>query len=150
MNLYDTLIIGIDPGKTVGFARLYNDGFKQGDLSYEKTTDVLDLMTAWATLQQVPFIVSVERFTQHNNRVMTRQNDALELIGVARFLARKRGAVKFMLNGVTDAQRMAPPDVLRQLGWWKPGGDHLNKAAAQVAYAVALTWPDDFARLTGM
>lgn len=140
------LIIGMDPGKTCGFATLFLDdmSFSSNDLSYEIACDNL-----WALLAEwrENACVSGERYTISGRRAVTRDNNALELIGVARNLARWNQS-RFMLNGVSDAQGIGNPAVLRQLGWWKPGGDHLNKAAAQVAYAFAQLLPRKFEQLT--
>lgn len=140
------LIIGVDPGKTCGFATLFLDdmSFSSNDLSHEDACDNLwSLLSEW----RVNACVSVERYTISGRRAVTRDNNALELIGVARNLARWNSS-RFLLNGVSDAQGIGNPAALRQLGWWKPGGDHLNKAASQVAYAFAKLLPREFEKLT--
>lgn len=144
-RLSSLLIIGIDPGLTCGFATLNAGVFDLYDLEYTAAIDRLDTLTYG---QATPYMIAVERFTPNGKAAMTRQVHALELIGAARFMARKRGALRFLVTGASEAQRVGTPDVLRRLGWWKPGGDHLNKAAAQIAYAIFLTLPDEFEQLT--
>lgn len=79
--------------------------------------------------------LTVERFTQAPGRPRTAQNDALEVIGVMRWLACEHRAW-FALRGAAEASRAGSHDVLRRLGWYRPKpGDHMNKAAAQVALA---------------
>src|SRR5688500_16466409 len=63
--------------------------------------------------------ISVERYTQSSGSAKrTRQNDAIEVIGMIRRVAHHHRAV-FMLNGVSDALKIAPSEVLRALGWWR-------------------------------
>lgn len=141
-------VIGVDPGGTCGFAVLTGGtNFWLEDLEFNAALDRLEELTYG---QQLRTVIAVERFTPTGRAAMTAQTEALEFIGAARFVARKTHALRFLVTGASDAQRMAPPSVLRELGWWSAGGDHLNKAAAQVAYAVATLFPEEFARLSGV
>lgn len=138
------LIIGVDPGKMTGLAWLIDDTFKSTDLAVLNACTVMDMLLR--EYEGCPIIIAVERYsiTQQTSR-LTRQYDALEVIGVCRWFAHSHDA-QFLLQSAAAAQRCGNRDVLRALGWWKPGGDHLNKAAAQVALAYQTTSPLEFTR----
>lgn len=146
------LIIGVDPGKSTGLAWLIDDTFQSIDLPAIKACTLLDMiMREYDSDKSVirsdqVAVIAVERYniTAQTSK-LTRQYDALEVIGVCRWLAHAHGA-QFMLQGASSAQRCGNREVLQALGWWKPGGDHLNKAAAQVALACQTIFPHEFAQ----
>jgi len=145
-RLHDTVIVGVDPGLTCGFATLlHGTEFESVDLSYDVA---LDRLYGLVTTAERRAVISVERFTPNGRAAMTRQTHALRFIGAAQFIARRFHALSFNVIGASDAQGVAPPQVLRRLGWWQPGRDHLNRAASQVGYALATVLPDEFERLT--
>lgn len=148
--LRDLLVIGVDPGKTCGFATFSAGVFDfSDDLTFNAALDRLHELTSHG--QGLRVIISVERFTPRGGRQhMTAQTHALEFIGAARYIARVRNVLRFLTPGPAEAQHVGSPDVLRQLGWWAPGYDHRNKAAAQVAYAIHNTLPDAYAELLGV
>lgn len=139
----ERLIIGVDPGKMCGFAALDNHAFQSDDLSWDAACARLHALLK----RGQPTIVAVERFTfQASSSKMTRQYDALEFIGVARYLCTIHTAT-LLIQGASEAQRIGSPKTLRALTWWKRGYDHANKAAAQVALALARTHPAEFESL---
>lgn len=136
----ERLIIGVDPGKACGFAVLDGDVLTSMDLTVYESCVKLERLLA----KKRPTIVAVERFTfQASSNKKTRQYDALEFIGVARYLCAK-AQIPLLIQGASDASRIGSPEVLRALGWWKKGHDHANKATAQVALAFAKTHPKLF------
>jgi hypothetical protein len=136
----DLLIIGVDPGLACGFATLNNDVFTSDDFSVlHACTRLEELLRSSVTNK----IVGVERFTfQASSAKKTRQYDALEFIGVARYLCYKHNAT-FLLQGASEAQQIGSRETLLKLGWWKKGYDHANKAAAQVVMAYARSCPSE-------
>lgn len=137
------LIIGVDPGQATGLAWMLDDDFTSVDTTPLEACDKIS--QALRLRGDRSAVVAVERYNITQRTVkLTRQYDALEIIGVCRWLAHRHRAV-FLLQGASDAQRCGNREVLRTLGWWKPGGDHLNKAAAQVALAFQRTFPHEFA-----
>lgn len=139
------LIIGVDPGKVTGLAWLIDDVFMSSEYSSMNACTTIDsLIRVYG--EQDAVIIAVERYniTQQTTK-LTRQYDALEVIGVCRWIACLHDA-QFLLQSASGAQRCGNRDVLRTLGWWKPGGDHLNKAAAQVALAYQKIYPHEFAK----
>lgn len=138
------IIVGVDPGKTCGYFILDGETTSSADL----TTDALCDAVAGVLALGRPTVVAVERFTfQLATSKMTRQYDALEVIGVLKYLARRHlDTATLVIQGASDAQRLAPRQVLVNLGWWSPGYDHRNKAAAQAALALAKIDPAGFTR----
>lgn len=148
LRVVDKLIIGVDPGLQTGLAWLTSAGsderFSSVDLPAMEACDRIARFLDDRCRQQA--VIAVERFTVSGRAAkMTRQNDALEIIGVCRWLARRHG-VSFLLQGAGDAQRVGSRELLTRLGWWAVGGDHLNKAAAQVALAYQRAYPREFAQ----
>jgi predicted RNase H-like nuclease (RuvC/YqgF family) len=139
------LIIGVDPGKMTGLAWLIDDTFKSTDLTAINACDMIsNLLISYS--EQRPVIIAAERYNITQRTVkLTRQYDALEVIGTCRWMAHNHHTM-FILQAASEAQRCGNRDVLRALGWWKPGGDHLNKAAAQVVLAYQQAFPHEFAR----
>jgi hypothetical protein len=137
-------IFGVDPGLHVGLLWFRLD---TGEMALGEAPPLG--AAAWITQRvREGDIISCERFTQ-NTRVKTGQNDALEVIGMCRLVA-FRARATFLLNGASDATKVAPKEVLRALGWWRRGdADHVRRAAAQAALVYAQTWPDEFERRTG-
>lgn len=143
------LIIGIDPGGTSGVARFDtgNNAFAAYGCTQDETTDIV-----YHWMQEPDFdqrVVAIERFTQSNRGAMTRQNDALEIIGAVKFLVRIHPALLFVA-GAAEAQRVGTRELLVRLGWWTRGVDHLNQAAAQAAYGYMRAAPSEFEQLTRM
>lgn len=146
-NPRNLIIIGVDPGLTCGFAVLHTatEDFQSDDVP---VNIALDRIYALMHGHNLRTILSVERFTPNGRAAQTAQTDALEVIGAARFIARRLNALRFMTPGASEAQSIASPDVLRTLGWWAPGFDHRNRAASQVGYALSEVLPGRFADLT--
>lgn len=143
--MIEHLFIGVDPGLHVGLAVLDGDRFTAVELSRTAAEDKLHALL-WG--QRRKTVIAVERFSMSGRK--THQPDALEVIGVARFLARRGHAAAFLLQGSAEATRTGSAEVLRALGWWQRGAaDHVHRACSQVALALALTCPEDFARRLG-
>lgn len=142
------VIVGVDPGIHVGFARLWaDDHFEACELTRIEAEDAL-LTTFYG--KHPPGIIAMERFTIVGGRARTSQPDALELIGAARFIARHHEPTAFRVQGSADADPFAARDVLTRLGWWIIGApDHVRRACGQVALALSLTDPARYVRLLG-
>lgn len=151
-------VIGVDPGGKVdvascGYAVLRGTHevdeleFESSDITpFEAFSRVASLLTSRRAVGST-VVVAAERFTitQQSAR-RTRQNEALELIGALRHLCAYYDRT-FLVYGASDAQRTGNRDVLRALGWWTPGRDHRNKAAAQVAHTLLQVAPAEFEQL---
>lgn len=144
MTPEDVLIIGVDPGKAVGIALLDGGEFNSREFTYADAED--ELARLCETRRKI--ILGVERFviTQRTMK-MTRQYDALYLIGVCKFLAR-RYELPCLLQGASEAQRAGNGEVLRAFGWWRSGtADHVARASAQAALVLARMFPDVYEQL---
>lgn len=137
-------IFGVDPGLHVGL------------LHYRFDTGAVEMLTL-PPLDAVEWVerrftsgdmIGCERFTQ-GRTAKTNQGDALEVTGMLRYVAhRKLGAL--LVQGASDATKVAPTTVLRALGWWRRGDpDHIRRAAAQAAFVLFRLRPDEFERRTG-
>lgn len=142
------MIIGIDPGLHCGFALLDEDDFNVWEFPPMEACDRLYNFVNGATEKAVR--VSIERYTlQGMSSKKTSQNDAVEIIGVARWICR-RAQVPFQIVGSSDASKGADRDTLKKLGFWVPGKpDHYQRAAAQVAYTLKTTHPSEYLRRLG-
>lgn len=137
-------IFGVDPGLHVGV------------LWYRFDTLAVEMLTL-PPLEAADWIekrlhsgdiIGCERFTQ-GRTAKTNQNDALEVTGMLRYLAHRKLA-SFVIQGASDATKVAPTEVIKALGWWRRGDpDHIRRAAAQAAYVLFRLRPDEFERRTG-
>lgn len=146
MQLY---VLGVDPGLACGCAEYDRGSWRSWEEKPLPTCDYAWNAIVRARSRGLDVVVSVERFTLGRRRgARTAQPDALKVVGALEWIARRHNVV-FLNPGASDAQRIGNRDALRALGWWTPGVDHLNQAAAQVAYACALTRPSEFIELVG-
>ncbi len=138
-------IFGVDPGLHVGLLhfRLDTRFVEMLELGPLEAADWLH-----ARVRGGDFI-AVERYTQTaGSAKRTRQNDAIEVIGMCRWIAHRNLAV-ILEQGASEAKKVAPPDILKALGWWSAGDpDHIRRAAAQAAHAYAQADPVSFEELT--
>lgn len=142
------LIIGVDPGKETGLAWLIDDEFSHMDLPALAACDKIAWLVSGCGAQR-PTIIAAERYNITQRTVkMTRQYEAFEVIGACRWIAHVH-RTSFVLQAAGEAQRAGNRDVLLRLGWWRRGGDHLNKAAAQVVLAFQQIFPAAYAELIG-
>lgn len=144
------VVIGVDPGLKSGVAVF--DSRRPADL--ELHTLDFDATCAFVDSrlvdESVPVDVVGERYTIGGRRPLTNQPDALELLGVLRWLA-FRHEVRHYRYGASDAQRVGGRDVLRRLGWYRPvRGDHLEKAANQVVVHLHSHYPRLLADMLGI
>ena len=84
--LSNVRVVGIDPGKRCGFATLRDGVFTSCEYAPYDACRQLEFL-----LSEDQFIgVAIERFTfQATSNKKTRQYDALEIIGTARYLCAK-------------------------------------------------------------
>lgn len=139
-------VFGVDPGLAVGLLRF------EPDTGFVEMTTLPPLEAAdWVSRRvRAGDLVATERFTPGAGTARrTRQNDALEVIGMLRWIAYRSNAT-LLLQSVSDAVKVAPNDVLRALNWWRRGDpDHVRRAAAQAAYALHQTRPELLEKLVG-
>lgn len=150
---HESMFIGVDPGLAVGLAcyvtgpreiRMFSSWvmppYEAGEW-LEKT-----LVTHRRVANPaVPVTIGCERYII-TPKTMSQQHDALEVIGVVRYLARKYDA-RLLVQGAGDAQRMGNDARLRRIDW-RRDGDHRDRAAAQLLLALARVAPSEAYRLT--
>lgn len=128
-------LLWIDPGGMTGIANLTIDGYTG---HYAFSADEYDFQAAGYMIEGIctywKHSVSVgwERFTiTGQTHKKTRQPEAMEIIGVARYITGKYGC-----QVLPPAQQHTPDANDRQrltaLGWWVPGKDDAQSAAAHM------------------
>lgn len=137
------LYLAIDPGYSSGWA-LFNtlDGtFASGEIEgrgllYRFIENVMD--------EGQPVHLIGERFDiGEDTEEMTRQLDALYILGGLDYLAAKTG-ITLVIQNRSSAKVFGKDDKLQALGWWFRGGDgHANDAARHLlTYLVAHGSPE--------
>ena len=140
------LIIGVDPGLHCGFAIFDEDSFECHEYRSLEAADHLYIILNGI---KKPARVSCERYNITGKAAKTNQTDALEIIGAMKWIC-KRLSVPFALVGSSDAVRGMDRTTLKTLGFWMPGKpDHYQRAAAQVAYTLKTSHPDEYLRRLG-
>jgi len=118
----------VDPGKMTGIALYtkFNQQFEVDEYPFQRAGEIL-----WQRMMQYrsSLLVGWERFDiRPDTHKLTPQPDAIEIIGVTRFLA---GV--FNCRTTTPANPMSPDAYqqahLKALGWWVPGKDDAQSAA---------------------
>lgn len=133
------MIIGVDPGKTVGWA-MHDDAlpyqamFQGGEVEFDRFGD-------WLNVQlQNPLVslVACEKFiiTPATARGAADANWAIEIIGVTRWLAHAWGKT-FVMYSAGEAKSFASDANLKKIGWWTTGSDHARMATRQIILALA-------------
>lgn len=149
MLYLERYLLGIDPGLRTGVALVdvlaeTCDGF---EVQFDECGDKLERIIE----QHRPDVVA-ERFVINTATATNTQAPwALEIIGVARYLAGKYGC-RFAIRSQSSAVNFADDAKLRRLGWYVPGKRHLKRAQQQaLLFAAENQWwhrllDDDFTR----
>lgn len=134
-------VIGADPGKTTGLARLHDGYLETAAVPFE---DVDPIVRAWLA-DTSPGVVAVERFViTRNTAKKTQQTDALKLSGVIENLVVRDPRHIIVYQNMSDAKKIGNPQLLRGLGWWRTGKNarHMNDALSQVIMLIARRYPE--------
>lgn len=148
--------IGLDPGKSTGLAVLVNgESYRmwQGDahIAMEVLEEVLRNFAPPGNTVHI----GTERFviTPQTGR-KTQQTDALEVTGMADFLAMKYGVAVPIRQGMVEVKKFAKNELLRSLGLYIradlidiPDADDVNDAIRHAVYILAMTNPQLFTQL---
>ena len=139
-------VIGVDPGKTTGLARLYGGALTAVAVP---SSDVDTVVSAWLA-DIVPAVVGCERFivTQRTAR-LSRQPEAIETTGVVRSLVERSDRAVMVDQNMSDAKRFIGKDLRVALGWQQSGrlAVHMNDAVCQVGKALYARYPAAFREL---
>lgn len=136
-------VLALDPGKTTGVATydLRTGEFESSQLDYDGVCQLMMKVASEAPhidLVSEDFVITVQ--TAKN----TQATWSLELIGVARMVSRMYGGQDLILQMPANAKRMMSDDMLKLIGWHKPGQGHANDAARHLGlYLLSHGWMDD-------
>jgi hypothetical protein len=146
------MIIAVDPGKMCGV--FWFDGKTHGGIERDAYHALLAVETRFLgdTWRSADTVCVVERWdTVANAGRMSRQHDALEVVGTLRYLCRKEG-IEFIEQGRADRLRVTD-EMFTLLDWnvMSPQG-HVREAArhALLQFAVRYSQHPTVARLVGM
>lgn len=127
MNELPNLVVWLDPGLTTGWAELgLGTKFRCGQGSQMEVGETLD---AAAALFMGDMAIGYEQYivTPGGGRTGT-AGPPLKVIGMIEWIGYLNGCQ--MLKPVTSAMRtVTTPDMLKRLGWYRPGMDHAMQAA---------------------
>lgn len=131
--------MGVDPGKVTGVAMIH----------YSSSSDIFDTfyafeLPAMKAAKEIDCLIAdnyesghleCEAYTVNSNTVKhARQYDALEMIGVCRFLTMSNGW-DFHLQS-PGSRKIVTVEALDRLGWHKPSKDkHMEDAAKHMTVA---------------
>lgn len=123
-------IIGVDPGKMTGVALLEGTHFQSWELP---ALDAVSFIKGHI-IESRHIEVVCERFVIGANTVKkTRQADATEIGGTLRHFCGDYPGACYSLQMASDAKKAGNHTTLRAFGWFTPGKNHANDAAAHVA-----------------
>ncbi len=131
----------MDPGKASGLAYSVAGDCRTWTLDRTETEDWLELWVRRADL------VVVESFIINAGTIKKARegNVSLELIGVARYLARK-ARTEFKLQTPSEAKSFSTDEKLRRIGWHVRESDHQRDARRHLVLALATAGEPDMIR----
>jgi len=116
------LVIGVDPGDSMGVGALRQDGLlptltyaAQGDPHHGM--DAIELLLQHHA-QTHTCVIACERYVNFTSRHRTHQPVAQQVMGATEHLAKRYDAT-FVLQAPADAWAVAPNHLLHQLGMWQ-------------------------------
>jgi hypothetical protein len=133
------MILAVDPGLVSGVFAVYNDGSIASALELSPY-ETVSFVEAKALISPRLHVVC-EQFTfAANAHRMTRQPEALEIIGALRYVSRKHSR-PFKLQSRNIKSRV-DNDTLKRIGWYSQTvGGHLNDAARHAFVAFVQLYP---------
>lgn len=145
------MIVAADPGLKCGI--FWTDGSKHGYIERDPYHAVLDIETRFLndTWRSEDTVLVLERYDiTAGAGKMTRQYEALEIIGALRYLARKAG-VECVMQARADRLRVTN-EMLDVIGWNVVSAEHAREAArhALVQYVVRYSQQPIVRRLVAM
>lgn len=134
-----TIVFAIDPGYEAGMVRWNTevgsgiDAFTFMEKSAWEIVDAIESEMRNASPVR-SFVIVCERFTQQSMKI-TRQYEALEMIGALRWIAR-RHLSGFVLQSRADKSRV-DDCTLKEFGFWQPSKPHMMDAARHMFVFIA-------------
>lgn len=143
-------IVGLDPGESTGLFgirvdELRVDPFLRVQCEPSRALHKLEEFVRNAALWQENVVVAGERYTTTDRTgKRSSQPTPLRVLGAAEQLSYQYANVEFTLQQPADAKKLAPNDVLRDLGFYTRAGDvdrpdanDVNDAARHALLALA-------------
>lgn len=127
MSEIPKLVVWLDPGLTTGWASLYGgQSFESGQGSF---TEVGDMLDAHGNLYQEDLAIGWEQYiVTPGGGIAGTANPPIEVIGMAKWIGYWHNATT--LTPVPSSFRLpASTQMLKKLGWYRPGQEHANQAA---------------------
>lgn len=134
-----TIILAVDPGGTSGWATsTLENPVRDLEVGQDSPSEMAARLRAFCFMKARPDrILVMERFTINAfTAKKSPQPDALELIGLGRYLAEWHN-VQFELQAPEAAKNFAKDDALRRWGAWVKSQDHARDAVRHLLYACA-------------
>lgn len=127
-------ILAVDPGLNTGFATI---DLSIGRDSISANQLPADAFCDWVTsLHLSSGLLVVERYTiTAQTARKSQQTDALEVIGVLKYLARRKGA-QFEMQTPAAAKNFCTDAQIKRLGLWQPGKDHARDAIRHLVLGI--------------
>lgn len=135
------MIIGVDPGKTTGWATWDGERLIANQAPWEDFINGINLTV------EPGWLFVVERFTITQATLrLGRELEALYCIGGLMTLGLIHG-FHVELQSVGAAKSFATDDKLKKMGWWIPNRDHAMDAARHVLTYLAVNKLIDLSKL---
>lgn len=145
-----TLVLAVDPGGTSGWAEAnitsaddLHRTLRYGQLAPSEMAHHIRVWCMGARTDirvdgQTKYELVMERFTiTAQTGKKTSQPDALELIGLGRYLAEWSGVTFDVTQAPGDAKSFAHNDALRKWGVWVPAQEHARDAVRHLCLYAA-------------
>jgi hypothetical protein len=134
-----TYVIAVDPGGTAGWAYTWlTDTWDANNITAGQTpaNEFCDWIADTPAFMMAGNLFVVEAFTiTAATARVSAQPDALETIGVLKFLARRNGS-RLELQTPGAAKRFVSDKQLKSLGLWYPGKDHARDAIRHLVLGI--------------
>lgn len=124
------VVAWVDPGGMTGIARLWNTGtnFWADEFSFDQAVwSIENLCGSCGPILAIGW----ERYVIRVNLPQTHAHTAMEMIGVVKSAAHRHGCL-LLPPGEPKTPDAVEQGMLRELGWWTPGRDDAQSAAAHL------------------
>lgn len=143
----EILVVGLDPGGTSGLC-IWQPGLDPS-LREASPPETMDILRAFALGYENTVTFVVENFIiTPATAKMSQQTDALELIGVVKYLCQTYDQ-QYVLQTPSEAKKFSTDAKLKAAGWYSPGLPHARDASRHVLLYAAKNGLFDLARLIG-
>jgi hypothetical protein len=139
------VVLGVDPGKTVGLAVYRAGQFHSHQMA---AIDAVAWMSGWLSgNEERPIVVGIERFTRGSatGHHLSAQDDAERVIALVSDMCAAMD-VSVSLQSAADAKKTVPDRQLKAAGWYVTGRGHANDAARHMGLLLMRRYPFEYER----